>query len=275
MITDRKIDQPYLEGLHHGRFSENTTLAEAINAVAPVYELPYRGELIQVAQTTAGSFGRTSVLGTFPDDWLVEQEIRTYGVLRETWFGDQASRWVEFPNPATAAAWARTTVVHWLEDHSGDRVDQHFAVWRGQGWTVEIDRYRQRYTVAVGMAPGVSVDVFDAAADALPGERQEVTTARAWDRLLSLMPVGPTDWPWSMADEYRWAQAAAARLVDQREREFTTAELADEMERAAVAAELAEASAAPAPAAVEPSTAGWWPRFITWLTALLRNGSRP
>ncbi|KOV09613.1 hypothetical protein ADK60_40265 [Streptomyces sp. XY431] len=250
--VDQQEDRPYLQGTEHGRFHETPRLAEAINKGRVVYELPYRGELLQVVHPATGPFP-------------VRQR---FAVIRETWFGDQASQWVRFPNEAAAVAWCRTTADYWLREHSGWRDDQHFGVWRGNGWQVEIDRARQRYTVAVGLAPGTVVEVFDSRAAGGEGEHPATVEARGWFKIMELLPVEPTDWPGSMGHAYSRALTAVSELAAERRREAA--------ERAAVDAErtpaLVEPEAVEEVAVQERRTVGWFRRL---LAALFSIGRRP
>ncbi|MQS17597.1 hypothetical protein F7Q99_36780 [Streptomyces kaniharaensis] len=231
--------QGYAQDAVTGRFYENPEFATAINSGTVEYELPHRGEITQVVSTDLGPFGRTSVLG----------------VLRETWFGDQSNQWIVFPNLQAALAWSRSTVAQWLREHNGTYSNQHFAVWHGTTWwSVEIDRYRQRYTVVVGLAPGVMVECYDSKAE-MPDahEPRALTEARGWARVVELLPVGREDWPWGMANEHDQVLAAVEALTAERE------------EQAAAEQERKAAAAAAAIAAARPTR--WWARLWAWITA--------
>ncbi|MFE0457782.1 hypothetical protein ACFW1A_00795 [Kitasatospora sp. NPDC058965] len=221
------------------RFHENPEFASAINAGTVEYELSYRGEITQVVSTEVGRFGRTSVLG----------------VLCETWLGDQASRCTAFPNAQAGRAWSRSTVAGWLREYNGTHSDQHFAVWHGKTWwSVEIDRHRQRYTVVVGLAPGVVVDCYDSKADMLDEhEPRAITEARGWERVVGLLPVGREDWPWGMTNEHDQVLAAADALASEAERQA-----AAEQERQAAEA----ATVLPSPRPVRR-----WTRLWAWITS--------
>ncbi|MFD8706835.1 hypothetical protein ACFV1W_30245 [Kitasatospora sp. NPDC059648] len=250
--TDQQETRPYLQGTRHGRFRQAPELATAINAGTVVYELPYRGEITQVVNTEGGPFPR----------------MTRFGVLRETWFGDQASQWVRFPSEGAAVAWCRTTVDYWLREHSGWQNDQHFAVWRGQGWQVEIDRDRQRYTVAVGLAPGTFVECFDARAAGHEDDAPATVQARGWFKIVELLPVDPADWPGSMSHEYGRVLAAVSELAAERRR---AAEADAERERveAERAAAVAEHERQEAEQAAEQTEAGgWWSRLWARVAAL-------
>ncbi|MQS18022.1 hypothetical protein F7Q99_39005 [Streptomyces kaniharaensis] len=247
----------YRGDLAYRQFSGDKEMARAINEGTVLSTLPYRGERTQVVSTTFGTVGRVSA----------------FGVIREPWFGDQASRWFPFPSVGAAQAWQQGLVAEMLrgEVHGGYS-RHHYGSWTSPdgGWAVEVDRHRWRFTTVVGLAPGERVECFEALE--YPEEPWQLAEERGWARLVEVLPVGPEDWPQAMASEYRRVQADAERRADAAEREAATTELADELEGAAVAAELAEPSAAPVPAAVEASTTGWWARFVGWLAALLRIG---
>ncbi|MFI9332135.1 hypothetical protein ACIGZJ_31910 [Kitasatospora sp. NPDC052868] len=231
--------QPYLQGTVNGRFHANPAFADAINNGTVVHELPYRGELTQVVSTELGPFGRHSV----------------FGVLRETLLGDQNSQWVAFPSIGAAEAWSRFTVAHWLANHSGEE-NRHFSVWRGEGWTVEIDHHRQRYTAVVGLAPGLYVECYDAAADTQEGsESRTVAEFRGWARLVELLPACRADWPLGMVWEHERVLAVHAGMLAKRDRKAATA-----------AADQAHEEADPL--TTEAVASNWWVRLRKRVAAL-------
>ncbi|WP_030273016.1 hypothetical protein [Streptomyces sp. NRRL B-24484] len=161
----------------------DSALAEALAAGTVLLELRYRGNRHQIVATNYGVFGRHDVLGCYLD-------IRPQTL----------NQWTRFPGPTTAAAWCRDTAASMLRNSSQTGVDRDFAVWHGNGWSVEIDLHRQQYTIAVGMSPGVAYEVLEARAD--QKEAAADVEARGWAWLLARMPEAPDRWPGSMADEY-------------------------------------------------------------------------
>ncbi|MFJ5122357.1 hypothetical protein [Kitasatospora sp. NPDC088548] len=175
-----------------------------------------------------------------------------FGVLRETRFGS-TSQWTAFPNLQTGLAWSQSTVARWLRKNEAG-ADRYFAVWHGRTWwSVQIDRRRQRYTVVVGLAPGVLVKCYDSRAD-MPCEHEPraLTEARGWARVVELLPVGREDWPWGMVSEYDQALAAASALT------------AGRAEPAAVGQE--DQVVEPGPAIAGDRPARWWSRFWAWIS---------
>ncbi len=158
-------------------------LAKALAAGPVLLQLPYRGHSAQIVATEFGVFGRRDIFGCYP-----EVQPQSLG------------QWTRFPGPDAAAAWCRNTVAAMLHNISPARVDRDFAVWHGSGWSVEIDLRRQRYTIAVGLNPGVTFEVLEARESA--DEPQAAVEARGWAWLIERMPESPHHWPTGMADEY-------------------------------------------------------------------------
>ncbi|MFJ9167295.1 hypothetical protein ACIRN5_23330, partial [Lysinibacillus fusiformis] len=202
--TETENVPPYLRDLPHGRFHDHEELAKHINEGTVVSTLPYRGEVTQVVTTRPDPYGRRLV----------------FGVIRETWFGDQASQWVRFLTVEAAQQWQQDTVAYWLRRHGGEySPSQHFTCWSSQdgSWAVEIDRHRQRYITVLGTRPtGQRTECFSATRS-LQSEVQveedeahrifeehglthfrEVLEERGWARLVEVLPVGPEEWPPSM-----------------------------------------------------------------------------
>ncbi|MFD9692677.1 hypothetical protein ACFWXO_43755 [Kitasatospora sp. NPDC059088] len=158
-------------------------LAEALATGTVLLELPYRGHRTQVVATPYGAFGRRDRLGCFLE--IAAQTMH---------------QWTPFPNPEAATAWCRNTAAASLYGMTPARVDQNFAVWHGNGWSVEIDLRRQRYIIAVGLHPGTTYEVL--AARETPDEPLAAAEARGWAWLIDKMPEPLTHWPTSMVDEY-------------------------------------------------------------------------
>ncbi|MEV7775460.1 hypothetical protein [Kitasatospora sp. NPDC086791] len=174
---------PAHPSISNGSQPSDHELAVALTAGTVLLELPYRSHRTQVIATRCGVFGRRDVLGCFLE------------------IGPQTMhQWMPLPSPEAAIAWCRNTAAASLYGITPARIDQNFAVWHGNGWSAEVDLYRQRYVIAVGLHPGTTYEVLEARET--PDEPRAVTEARGWAWLADKMPEPLTHWPATMVDEF-------------------------------------------------------------------------
>lgn len=165
-------ENPWLNALPAGKLFAYPDVAAAIADGTRVLDLPFRSEHVTVETTTLGPAV----------------------VLRETWFGEQASSWVLCPDLETALAGAYTVVARWLIQYApmaGPGYHSWTGTVDGRTWGVEHDSGRGCWHVATG------VDT-----DAIKVHRLETTNAAVGWRFvaaeLAEAGVAQADWEPSM-----------------------------------------------------------------------------